>query len=61
MHQRPVLAQLYWLLVRVVVFLLITSFGAVVVLKYVPIWVTPLVVSRWIDTFGTDDRSHVDK
>ncbi len=61
MHQRPVLAQLYWLLVRVVVFLLITSFGAVVVLKYVPIWVTPLVVSRWIDTFGTDESSHVYK
>ncbi len=60
-HQRPVLAQLYWLLVRVVVFLLITSFGAVVVLKYVPIWVTPLVVSRWIDTFGTDESSHVYK
>lgn len=61
MHQRPILGQLYWLLVRVVLFLFITSFGAVVVLKYVPIWVTPLVVSRWIDTFGTDESSHVYK
>ena len=61
MRQRPVLAQLYWLLVRVVLFLFITSFGAVVVLKYVPIWVTPLVVSRWIDTVGTDESSHVYK
>ena len=61
MRQRPVLAQLYWLLVRVVLFLFVTSFGAVVVLKYVPIWVTPLVVSRWIDTFGTDESSHVYK
>lgn len=61
MRQRPILGQLYWLLVRVVLFLFITSFGAVVVLKYVPIWVTPLVVSRWIDTFGTDESSHVYK
>jgi monofunctional biosynthetic peptidoglycan transglycosylase len=61
MRQRPVLEQLYWVLVRIVVALLVSSFGAVVVLKYVPIWVTPLIVSRWVDTFGTDESSHVYK
>lgn len=61
MRQRPVLERIYWLLVRAVLFLFITSFGAVVVLKYVPIWVTPLIVSRWIDTFGSDESSHVYK
>ena len=33
----------------------------VIALKYVPVWVTPLIVSRWIDTFGTDESSHVYK
>ena len=41
--------------------LFIGSIGAVIVLKYVPIWVTPLVVSRWAGTFGTDEPSHIYK
>lgn len=61
LRSRPGLDRVYGLVVRVLLWALVSSFGAVVVLKYVPIWVTPLIVSRWFDTFGTDQSSHVYK
>ncbi|GAB3571004.1 monofunctional biosynthetic peptidoglycan transglycosylase [Spirosoma luteolum] len=61
LRQHPLVSRIYGLLIRLFLVLFISSFGAVVVLKYVPIWVTPLIVSRWIDTFGTDEKSHIYK
>lgn len=61
MRQRPTLERVYWVVVKVFLGLFISSLGAVIVLKYIPVLVTPLLVSRWVDTFGTDESSHVYK
>ena len=60
-RERPLLERIYWFVAKALLWLFISSIGAVIVLKYVPIWVTPLVVSRWVGTFGTDEPSHVYK
>lgn len=60
-RERPLLERVYWFCVKAFLWLFFGSIGAVVVLKYVPVWITPLVVSRWIDTFGTNESSHVYK
>lgn len=60
-RERPRLERVYRVCVKVFLGLFFGSIGWVVVLKYVPVWVTPLVISRWIDTFGTSQRSHVYK
>lgn len=60
-RERPLLERIYRACVKVFLFLFLGSVGAVVVLKYVPVWVTPLIVSRWVDTFGTDQSSKVYK
>lgn len=60
-RERPLLERVYWFAIKAFLWLFFGSFGYVVVLKYVPVWVTPLIVSRWIDTFGTDESSHVYK
>ena len=49
------------MIIRAFLVFLVVSFGWVIVLKWVPVWVTPLVVSRWIDTFGTDKSGKVYK
>ncbi|MBC3786745.1 monofunctional biosynthetic peptidoglycan transglycosylase [Spirosoma utsteinense] len=61
MRERPLLERVYWFCVKAFLWLFFGSIGYVVVLKYVPVWVTPLIVSRWIDTMGTDENSHVYK
>ena len=61
MRERPVLERVYWFCINAFLWLFFGSMGYVIVLKYVPVWVTPLVVSRWMDTFGTDESSHVYK
>ncbi|GAB4016802.1 monofunctional biosynthetic peptidoglycan transglycosylase [Spirosoma koreense] len=61
MRERPVLDRIYRICLRLFLWLFFGSLGSVIVLKYVPVWVTPLVVSRWIDTFGTNESSHVYK
>ncbi|UHG92880.1 monofunctional biosynthetic peptidoglycan transglycosylase [Spirosoma oryzicola] len=60
-RERPLLERIYWFSIKAFLWLFFGSLGYVVVLKYVPVWVTPLVVSRWIDTIGTDESSHVYK
>ncbi|WP_461127696.1 monofunctional biosynthetic peptidoglycan transglycosylase [Spirosoma aerophilum] len=60
-RERPLLERVYWFLVKAFLWLFFGSIVSVIVLKYVPVWVTPLVVSRWVDTFGTDESSHVYK
>lgn len=60
-RERPLLERIYWVGIRALLGLFFGSIGYVIVLKYVPVWITPLVVSRWMDTFGTDEGSHVYK
>ena len=60
-RERPLLERIYWFCVKAFLWLFFGSIGFVIVLKYVPVWVTPLVISRWMDTFGTDQSSHVHK
>ena len=60
-RERPLLERIYWFCVKAFLWLFFGSIGFVIVLKYVPVWVTPLVISRWMDTFGTDESSHVYK
>ncbi len=60
-RNRPILERVYRFSIRVFLGLFLGSLGYVIALKYVPVYVTPLVVSRWVDTFGTDESSHVYK
>ncbi len=60
-RERPLLDRVYGFVIKAFLWLFFGSLGYVIVLKYVPVWVTPLVVSRWMDTFGTDESSHVYK
>lgn len=61
MRERPLLERVYWFCIKAFLWLFFGSIGYVIVLKYVPVWITPLVVSRWIDTMGTDESSRVYK
>lgn len=60
-RERPLLERIYWVCVKVFLFLFLGSIGYVIVLKYAPVLVTPLMVSRWMDTLGTDESSKVYK
>lgn len=60
-RERPWIEQAYGWASRLFLYLFLFSLGWVVMLKWVPVWVTPLVVSRWWDTIGTDESSHVYK
>lgn len=61
LRERPMLERIYWFCLKAFLWLFFGSIGSVIVLKYVPVWVTPLVISRWVDTFGTNESSHVYK
>ncbi|GAB2591398.1 monofunctional biosynthetic peptidoglycan transglycosylase [Spirosoma areae] len=61
MRERPLLERIYWFCVKAFLWLFFGSLGYVVALKYVPVWLTPLIVSRWMDTVGTDESGHVYK
>ncbi|WP_198175181.1 monofunctional biosynthetic peptidoglycan transglycosylase [Spirosoma telluris] len=61
MREQPLLESVYGFCVRAFLWLFFGSLGYVIVLKYVPVPLTPLVVSRWLDTFGTDESGHVYK
>ena len=61
MRERPLLEQAYWFCVKAFLWFFFGSLGYVVVLKYVPVWVTPLLVSRWVDAVGTGQSSHIYK
>lgn len=61
MRERPMVERIYRFCFKAFLWLFFGSIGYVIVLKYVPVWITPLMVSRWIDTFGTNESSHVYK
>ncbi|WP_171739055.1 monofunctional biosynthetic peptidoglycan transglycosylase [Spirosoma taeanense] len=60
-RERPMLERVYWIAVKVFLWLFFSSIGYVIVLKYIPVWITPLMVSRWMDTIGTDESSKLYK
>ncbi|GAB3640886.1 monofunctional biosynthetic peptidoglycan transglycosylase [Spirosoma arcticum] len=60
-RERPLLERGYWFCVKAFLWLFFGSLGYVIVLKYVPVWVTPLIVSRWMDTIGTNESGHIYK
>ena len=60
-QKQPLLKRAYSLIINIFLVLFLGSLLWVVVLKWVPVWVTPLVVSRWMDTVGTAESSRVYK
>lgn len=61
MRQQPRLAQLYGWIIKGFLYAFLASIGWVIALKYIPVWVTPLVVSRKIDAMQTSGDSHIYK
>lgn len=61
MREHPWIGHVYDWSTRLFLYGFLFSIGWVVVLKWVPVWVTPLVVSRWFDTLGTENSSKVYK
>ena len=55
------LERVYWVCVKVFLWLFFGSISYVITLKYVPVYITPLIISRWMDTFGTSESSHIYK
>ncbi len=60
-REHPWIEQVYGWASRLFLYLFLFSLGWVVVLKWVPVWVTPLMVSRWWGTIGIDQSSRVYK
>ncbi|WP_460973162.1 monofunctional biosynthetic peptidoglycan transglycosylase [Spirosoma migulaei] len=61
MREQPLLESVYGFCVKAFLWLFFGSLVYVIALKYVPVLVTPLVVSRWVDTIGTEESGHVYK
>lgn len=61
LREHPWIGRAYDWATKLFLYAFLFSIGWVVVLKWVPVWVTPLVVSRWWDTLGTDHSSRVYK
>ncbi|WP_375446597.1 monofunctional biosynthetic peptidoglycan transglycosylase [uncultured Fibrella sp.] len=51
----------YTVITRTILILFLGSIAWVVILKYVPVWFTPLTISRKLDTIGTDTSSKIYK
>ncbi len=60
-RQYPLLNRLYWWTVKALLGLFLGSIGWVVALKYVPVWFTPLIVSRKIDAMRAGEPSQIYK
>ena len=60
-RQHPIAARIYWWLAKGFLYAFLGSIIWVIALKYVPVWVTPLVVSRKIDAMQTGGDSHIYK
>ena len=60
-RQHPVAARVYGWIVKGFLYAFLASIGWVIVLKYVPVWVTPLVISRKIDAMQAGGDSHIYK
>ncbi|MBO0948811.1 monofunctional biosynthetic peptidoglycan transglycosylase [Fibrella sp. HMF5405] len=61
MRQHPWLSIAYTLITRGFIILFLASIAWVVILKYVPVWFTPLTISRKLDTIGTEKSSKIFK
>lgn len=61
MQKYPWLSLLYWGVVKTFIYGFILSLVWVVVLKYVPVWFTPLTISRKIDAIRADKDSKIYK
>ena len=48
MRERPLLESTYRFCVKLFLWIFFGSLGYVIVLKYVPVLVTPLIISRWV-------------
>lgn len=55
------LVVVYWFIVKAMLVLFLGSIAWVVALKYVPVWFTPLTISRKWDAMGTDKSSEIHK
>lgn len=60
-RQRPWLEQAVRLLAKLMAVLLLTSFGWVVLLKYLPVSFTPLMISRKLEAASDDQDSKIYK
>ncbi len=60
-RQHPWLKVVSLLIARTVLVLFLGSIAWVVALKYLPVWFTPLTISRKWDTIGTDNSSTIYK
>ncbi len=60
-RSQPLLERIYWWVVKAFLVLFLGSIGWVIVLKYVPVWFTPLIVSRKIDAMRAGEPSRVYK
>lgn len=60
-RQHPAWVAAYWFGVKVLLALFLGSIAWVVVLKYIPVWFTPLTISRKWDALGTDAPSEIYK
>ena len=61
LRQHPWLRAVSLLIARTVLVLFLGSVAWVVALKYLPVWFTPLTISRKWDTIGTDKSSTIYK
>lgn len=52
------LERIYWICVKTFLFLFLGSIGLVILYKYIPVWITPLVISRKFEAArtGTDSK-----
>nr|WP_293842145.1 monofunctional biosynthetic peptidoglycan transglycosylase [uncultured Arsenicibacter sp.] len=60
-RQYPILNTIYVYSIRAFIWLFLGSIGWVILLKYIPVWVTPLVVTRKLDAMGEDKSAKVYK
>ncbi|WP_234735651.1 monofunctional biosynthetic peptidoglycan transglycosylase [Tellurirhabdus bombi] len=58
---QPTFARFYWGFLKLFFYAFLISIGWVVVLKYVPVWFTPLVISRKIEAISDGKPSKIYK
>ncbi|GAA4447958.1 monofunctional biosynthetic peptidoglycan transglycosylase [Nibrella saemangeumensis] len=61
MRERPLLQRLYGYFLKLLLFAFLFSILWVVVLKFVPVWFTPLVIARKVEAIGAGEDSKIHK
>ncbi|WP_374755863.1 monofunctional biosynthetic peptidoglycan transglycosylase [Larkinella soli] len=61
LRRQPWLQRALWLIFKVFLLLFLTSFGWVVLLKYLPVSFTPLMISRKIEAMGSEQSTRIYK